>query len=75
MTRIKNTLEAFFILSGLECNVEKSVVMPVGLAIPVPEEIRTTGMGFEMAEKITVLGLILERNTEDFTESLNKMRA
>jgi hypothetical protein len=40
LRRIKNILCEFGILSGLECNVEKTNLMPFGCNHPVSEEIR-----------------------------------
>jgi hypothetical protein len=55
LTRLKNILDNFHTLSGLECNVEKSHLMPIGNNLPVPADIRA--IGFEVREEITVLGI------------------
>jgi hypothetical protein len=55
LRRIKNILCEFGILSGLECNVEKTNLMPFGSNHPVSEEIQD--LGFTICNSLTVLGL------------------
>jgi hypothetical protein len=57
LNRIKTILTDFRLLSGLECNVEKTVLMPLGGG-PLPENVRN--LGFEIKEKITVLGMEID---------------
>jgi len=45
--------------------------MPVGKIEEVPEYIRR--LGFKIEEKITVLGLILEQNSMEFTQSCKRI--
>jgi len=71
LNRIKEVLNEFKMLSGLECNVEKSVLMQVGEIIPVTDEIKK--IGFKIEEKIKVLGLIIEQNSVDFNDSWGKI--
>jgi len=67
LNRIKIILAEFKELSGLECNVEKSVLMQVGAIEPVSQEIKD--LGFVIQKKIKVLGLIIEQNSMDFKDS------
>jgi len=64
LNRIKVILEDFGKLSGLECNVEKTVLMPFGNTDRVPEDI--IGLGFEVRNNITVLGLEIEGDSGKF---------
>jgi hypothetical protein len=64
LSRVKKILEDFGKLSGLECNVEKTVLMQIGAVDPVPENI--LDLGFSVSEEITVLGLKLNNNLGNF---------
>ncbi len=61
---IKTILEEFGNLSGLVCNVEKTVILPIGNNVNVDDRIVT--LGFQLADKLTILGL--ELNNKGFTE-------
>jgi hypothetical protein len=74
---IKEVLIAFGLISGLETNVEKTTLMPVGcLNEPLSDEI--TDLGFEIVSKIKCLGLVISNKadmlTEHFTEKIAKIR-
>jgi len=43
LNRVKEILADFALLSGLECNVEKTVLMQVGSNEPIPAEILNIG--------------------------------
>jgi exonuclease III len=66
LLRIKKILTDFGKLSGLECNVEKTVLMPIGLVGPIPANI--LDLGFSIKDDITVLGLKLSNNFNNFDE-------
>ena len=55
LTRIKSILTEFGILSGLCCNIEKTVLVPVGMLEPIPEDILE--LGFEIKGKAIILGM------------------
>jgi hypothetical protein len=57
---IKNILEEFGNMSGLVCNVEKTVLLPIGINHLV--DARIQGLGFSIAETVTILGLKINRN-------------
>jgi hypothetical protein len=61
---IKNVLEEFGNLSGLVCNVEKTVLLPIGDDVIIDDRIAT--LGFKLADKLTILGL--EINSTGFTD-------
>jgi hypothetical protein len=64
LLHIKNVLEDFGNLSGLVCNVEKTVILPIGNNVIIDDRIAT--LGFQPADKLTILGL--EINNMGFTE-------
>jgi exonuclease III len=65
--RINRILHEYYLLSGLECNVDKSVLKPVGnIADPVPEN---ETAGFKIEQKITILGLTFEGDGLNFETS------
>ena len=61
LRRIKETLMNFKVLSGLECNVEKSYLMRFGnLTGEIDQNI--IDLGFPVVNSITVLGFILQNS-------------
>jgi hypothetical protein len=60
LLRIKTILEEFGLMSGLVCNVEKTVLLPVGN--PVIVDPRIADLGFTVVDKVTILGLVIDRN-------------
>jgi len=55
ITTLKIKLRDFGELSGLKCNLEKSVIMPIGGADP--NDVNIVESGFLVDNHITVLGL------------------
>ena len=72
INRVKTILEEYFEISGLQCNVEKSFLMPIGNEDPLPAEI--TDIGFTISNELTVLGLILDSVNSNFTKSVKKIK-
>jgi hypothetical protein len=61
LAKLKEILEAFRILSGLSCNVEKTSVMRIGnLEGEVDPEI--VNLGFSFVDKMVLLGFTLSNN-------------
>jgi hypothetical protein len=58
--RIKVILEQFGAISGLRCNVEKTNLLPLGENINF--DVRIHELGFNIVDKLTVLGLEIDRN-------------
>ncbi len=74
LARIKNILEDFGTMSGLLCNVEKTSILPVGVDTVLDDRIRD--LGFAQSEKITILGLVINKNgysEENFENIRNKL--
>ena len=71
LQRIKDILESFGILSGLRCNIEKTVLIPGGHIAPIPHGI--LNMGFEIKESATILGMEISNNTANFNSSALKI--
>jgi len=67
LKRIKDILHEFGILSGLECNVEKTNIMPIGNNDPVSAEIRD--LGFTICSSLTVLGLKINNDVFNLQEN------
>jgi hypothetical protein len=76
LLRIKIILEEFGLLSGLVCNVEKTVQMAVGNDTVIDERIANLGLNIE--QKVTILGLTFdgkgnfESNFEKIREKISK---
>jgi hypothetical protein len=60
LLRLKNILTDFGNLSGLECNFEKTCVMPVGGIDNVPFDM--TDIGLRLDTKIKLLGMEIDNN-------------
>jgi len=59
---LKKILSDFGAFSGLQCNVDKTVLMQVGLIEPPPAEI--TDLGFVHVNSIKILGMEIDQNLE-----------
>jgi hypothetical protein len=57
-------------ISGLKCNTEKTVLMPIGPRVPVSEQIRD--LGFCLEEKIHILGMDIDRDLEHLDENFER---
>jgi hypothetical protein len=66
---IKKILLDFSTISGLHCNVDKSQIMIVGTPV-VPEYIHRSG--FEIVEKLKILGFDITKNYLDLTNNMAK---
>ncbi len=74
LTRIKEILEQFGLLSSLVCNVEKTALLPIGRDIVIDE--RILNLGFTITDKVTILGLDIDRNgynVSNFTKMVQKV--
>jgi hypothetical protein len=67
---VKGILEAFGEMSGLICNVEKTMLLPIGADIPVGD--RILELGFSVVNEVTILGLKIN-NRGWSLESLNSI--
>jgi hypothetical protein len=71
LSKLKKVLHDFGMLSGLECNVDKTTLLQVGDASPISQEI--VDLGFAVVNEVTVLGLRISGPGADFGGSLNKI--
>jgi exonuclease III len=61
---IKEDLSNFANISGLKCNVDKSIILPIGFREGSNLEV-INNSGFEVAEKVKILGIEI---TKDFSD-------
>jgi hypothetical protein len=71
LIRLKKKLGDFKELSGLECNIEKSVMLQVGDTGNLPGEVIEAG--FPLKNRIKVLGITLTTSCMEFTEVYNEI--
>ncbi len=71
LSRIKDILVSFGNISGLECNVDKTILMQVGSDSNIDQAI--LDLGFDVKREITLLSLIIENDTGNFQKSLSKI--
>jgi exonuclease III len=64
---IKENLENFEILSGLKCNVDKSLIMALGCDEQIP--VCIINSGFKLVEKVKILGVNITKNFSDLTDN------
>ncbi len=69
LVRIRHILAEFQILSGLACNVEKTMLMQFGSNEPVPQNILE--LGFDVKNELKLLGLKIESNCSNYAASKN----
>jgi hypothetical protein len=68
LSRIKQILENFGEMSGLICNVEKTMLLPIGTEAPLDD--RILRLGFSIVEEVTILGLKIDKRGSK-AENLN----
>jgi hypothetical protein len=76
LSRIKEILEHFGIISGLRCNVDKTNLLPIGENIIIDNRIHE--LGFNIVDNLTVLGLEIDRNgatEKNFSRVTDKIKA
>jgi hypothetical protein len=61
LNALKINLDAFASFSGLRCNTEKTVVMPVGHKLPMTNEILS--LGFNFSDSIHILGMDIDSSS------------
>jgi hypothetical protein len=70
--RIREILENFENISGLRCNIEKSMVLPVGYDNnEIPVEIQNSG--FRVVQKVNILGAEITNNANDLPQNFEKV--
>jgi hypothetical protein len=67
---LKSILENFGRFSGLKCNTDKTVLMPVGNVGPVPDDIRD--LGFKISDSIHILGMNIDANLENLDSNFDR---
>jgi hypothetical protein len=70
LLRIKNILEEFGNISGLVCNVEKTMLLVIGDNVELDNRIEN--LGFVITKQVTILGLEINGNGH-MIESLHKI--
>jgi hypothetical protein len=68
---LKTCLEEFGRFSGLNCNIEKTVLMQVGLKNPITPEI--AGLGFLFVESIKILGMDIDADIANLDSNFTKI--
>ncbi len=59
LRRIRDLLIEFKMISGLECNVEKTTLMQIGSNDPISREV--VDLGFDIQEEVKLLGLKIKK--------------
>jgi hypothetical protein len=67
LERVKKILSDFSQISGLECNIDKSFLMPIGNTDGAEGEV--AGTGFVLTRKLTILGMKIENDCENWDEN------
>jgi hypothetical protein len=70
LTALKNILETFGSFSGLKCNTDKTVLMPVGRPGPITADIRE--LGFKISNSIHILGMDIDTELENLDSNFDK---
>jgi hypothetical protein len=64
LNRVKEVLISFGSISGLKCNMDKTFIMQIGCRMPVEHDI--INVGFKMVDELTLLGVKLSNNVDNF---------
>jgi hypothetical protein len=68
---LKTCLEEFGRFSGLKCNIEKTVLMQVGLKNPITPEIAE--LGFSFVDSIKILGMDIDADIANLDSNFTKI--
>jgi hypothetical protein len=68
-TAISSILTCFAMISGLRCNIDKSMVMYIGSDDPAPDYILESG--FQVVDKVKILGVEISRKYQDLNTNFN----
>ncbi len=71
LVKLKSVLDEFGLLSGLECNVDKTTLLQVGSNEEIPDDI--IRCGFPVVDEVTLLGLKLVGSGVDTTSSITEI--
>ena len=71
LTKVKEVLDKFGALSGLCCNIEKRVLVPIGKIEAISQDI--VDLGFEIKNKALILGLELSNENNITDNAVNKI--
>jgi hypothetical protein len=71
LRQLRNVLDDFGKLSGLECNVEKTTLVQVGTQHPISDDI--LNLGFAVKDEVTTLGINLKGPVCSFADSVHKI--
>jgi hypothetical protein len=70
---MKKILQNFGAMSGLECNYEKTNLMPIGTGLPTSVEETATKLGFSIVSEITLLGMRIDSGLQKLQENFQKI--
>ena len=71
LTKVKEVLDKFGTLSGLCCNIEKTVLVPIGKIEAISQDI--VELGFEIKNKALILGLEISNDNNITDNAVNKI--
>jgi hypothetical protein len=69
ITSVKHSLDEFAGLSGLKCNVDKSMIMITGTGGNIPDYILNSG--FQITDKLHILGMDITRDTNKLSDNFD----
>ena len=71
LLKIKNVLADFGLLSGLECNIEKTALIPIGSTPPIEASILE--LGFDIKNSAIILGVEISNNDTVTDKAVQKV--
>jgi hypothetical protein len=71
---VKQVLIDFGSVSGLETNVEKTTVMPVGI-LDAPDDQEIADLGFTICKEMTMLGIVINNKGTDLENNFERIIA
>jgi Reverse transcriptase (RNA-dependent DNA polymerase) len=73
LTVVKNSLNDFYMISGLKCNYDKTMIMPM-LDISGAEKTMIEDLGFKVTTEISLLGATIYRDLTRIPENVGKIK-
>jgi hypothetical protein len=72
LNRVKEFLISFGSISGLKCNMDKTFIMQIGRRMPIDNDI--INVGFKMVDDLTLLGVKLSNNVDNFLNNFDAVQ-
>jgi len=71
LANVKVILECYRLMSGFECNIEKTLLIPIGKVDDISDEI--LGLGFDIKNSGKIVGMEISNNLGNYDQEVDKI--